>query len=286
VLAILLALAAAAGWGTADFLAGTAARRDGSVLRVTVAVYAAGTLVMLALCLASWQHRDKVALSPVLWGALSGVGSGTGALFLVAGFRRAPFSVAGPLSALVGAALPALAGVALGERPAGMAWAGIALAFPALALVSASSGGRGQRGGLAGVTLGIAAGIGCGISLAALAKTTAAAGLWPLLAMQAAALLVTLAVAALSGNLHRPGPRSRLLSGASGITSALAAVWYLAAVHAGMLTVVAVVTSLFPAATIILARACDRERLGLMRLAGLLVAAVSVSLIAASGVAG
>lgn len=282
-LAVLLALAAAAGWGTSDFLAGTAARRDGSVLRVTVAVYAAGTVAMLALCLCPWLHHGRAAAGSILWGAISGAGSGGGALFLIAGFRRAPFSVAGPLSALVGAGLPVVAGVALGERPAGMAWAGVALAFPAIALISASSGGRGQRGGLAGVVLGLAAGVGCGVSLAALAKTTASAGLWPLLAMQAAALAVTLAVAALSGGLHWPRPRTRLPSAASGITSALAAAWYLAAAHAGMLTVVAVVTSLFPAGTIILARAYEREKLGPMRLAGLLAAAVCVGLIAASG---
>ena len=283
---MLLALSAAAGWGTADFLAGTAARRDGSVLRVTVTVYAAGTLVMLALCLCSWQHHDEISGAAMLWGAISGIGSGAGALFLVAGFRRAPFSVAAPLSALIGAGLPVVAGVALGERPAGMAWAGVALAFPAIALVSASSGRRGERGGTAGIALGLAAGIGCGISLAALAKTNPAEGLWPLLFMQAAALMVTLAVAVLSGNLGWPSARSRVLSGASGITSALSAVWYLAAVHAGLLTVVAVVTSLFPAATVTLAWACERERLGRMRLAGLLVAAVSISLIAASGTTG
>ena len=104
--------------------------------------------------------------------------------------------------------------------------------------------------------------------------------------MQAAALMVTSAVAVLSGNLGWPTARSRVFSGASGITSALSAVWYLAAVHAGLLTVVAVVTSLFPAATVTLAWACERERLGPMRLAGLLVAAVSISLIAASGTTG
>ena len=110
--------------------------------------------------------------SAVMWGALSGVGCGAGALFLAEGFRRGEFSVAGPVSAVIGAGGAALAGLALGERLAGGAWTGIILALPAIALVSASVGPRPHRG-LAGAGMGIMAGIGCAVSYIGLAQAKA-----------------------------------------------------------------------------------------------------------------
>jgi drug/metabolite transporter (DMT)-like permease len=289
-------LVSAFGYGTADFLAGMAARRA-SVIQITLLVYAVGVATMLAVL--PWLHNGTPSLGALAWGTASGCGCGAGALFLAAGFRRAPFSIAGPLSAVIGAGLSVIAGVALGERPASIAWAGVLLALPAVMVVSVSAGPgepttnvrqprhasarRRRHAGLAGVSFGIPAGIGCAISLTGLAQASPAAGVWPVLAVQVAALLTTGAVAVVTGDLRLAARGSRRPSAASGVIGAAAAIFYLLAAHAGMLAVAAVVTSLFPAVTVGLAAAVARERLGLVRLAGLALTVASVSLIALGG---
>jgi drug/metabolite transporter (DMT)-like permease len=291
-----LGLISAFGYGSADFLAGMAARRA-SVIQITLLVYAVGVATMLAIL--PFLHDGTPSLGSLAWGAASGSGCGAGALFLAAGFRRAPFSIAGPLSAVIGAGLSVVAGLVLGERPASIAWAGLLLALPAILVVSASGGQagpaenvgqprharatRGSRAGLAGVSFGIPAGIGCAISLTGLAQASPAAGVWPVLAVQVAALVTTGAVAVVTGDLRLAARGSRRPSAASGVIGAGAAIFYLLAAHAGMLAIAAVVTSLFPVVTVGLAAVIARERLGLVRLVGLALTVGSLSLIALGG---
>jgi drug/metabolite transporter (DMT)-like permease len=274
-LAIGLALISAAAYGSADFLVGLAARRS-SAAQANLAVYAAGTLALAACAPFS---RSAPTGGSLAWGAIAGAGCGGGAMFLAAGFRRAEFGVAGPLSAVIGAALAAIAGIWTGNRPGAWAWAGLLLALPAIAVVSAGSAPVGARR-FAGVGCGAAAGVGCAVSLAGLGE--AGAGIWPVLAAQASALATTAAAAAVTGDLKLPRPAMRL-SVSSGVIGAAAAVVYVDAVHAGMLAIAAVVTSLFPCFTVGLARALESERLGAARLAGLALTLASVSLIAVNG---
>ena len=284
-LVIVLALISATGYGTADFLAGYATRRDKSAIRVTLLVYTAGTLVMLAAAVPSLIAGASPPGCSIAWGALSGVGCGAGALFLAEGFRRSEFSVAAPLGAVIGAGGAALAGVALGEHLAGRAWAGILLALPAIFLVSASVGARPQRGP-SGAGLGVIAGLGCAVSYIGLAQAKMG-GVWALLAVQVACLAVTTAVAAATGQFDWPrAGAGRWPSASSGVVGAIAAAAYLAAARAGTLAVAAVITALFPVATIALAAAIERERIGYVRLAGLMLAGASVSLIAVSDTTG
>jgi drug/metabolite transporter (DMT)-like permease len=280
-----LALISATGYGTSDFLVGLAARRANAI-RANLLVYSTGTFVVTILACLRWTHSAPEP-APIAWGALSGCGLGAGAMLLTAGFRRSPFSIAAPLSAVIGAAGAAVAGVALGNRPGGYTWAGIIVALPAIAAVSASSAPRGARrpGRLTGAGLGVAAGVGCAVSYIGLGQVSAAAGLWPVLAVQVGALITTVFVAAVTGDLAFPSAGERL-SISSGAIGATAAIFYLAAVHAGMLAVAAVVTSLFPVVTIGLARIFEDERLGFGRLAGLVLSVAAVCLIAAGGLRG
>jgi len=279
-LAVGLALISAAAYGSADFLVGLAARRS-SAIQANLVVYAAGTLA-LAVC--APFSRSAPTGGSLAWGGIAGAGCGAGAVFLAAGFRRAQFGVAGPLSAVIGAALAAIAGIWAGNRPGAWAWAGLLLALPAIAVVSAGPAPAGARGAcrFAGVGCGAAAGVGCAVSLVALGEAGAAAGIWPALAAQASALVTIAGAAAMTGDLKLPRPGIRL-SGASGMIGAVAAVVYVDAVHHGMLAIVAVVTSLFPVFTVGLARALESERLGAARLAGLALTLASVSLIGVHG---
>jgi len=133
-LAVLLALAAAAGYGGSDFAAGLATRQA-SVVRVTVLteVSAAGLL----LCVIPFVSSQAPSLTSVLWGTCAGASGVAGAMALYLGFRHAAFSVASSVSAVGTAVFSVLAGLALGERPTALSLAGISLAVPAIVGVSA-----------------------------------------------------------------------------------------------------------------------------------------------------
>lgn len=123
----LLALASALAYGIADYAGGLLSRRThfGTVAFL-------GQVGGLAFALAAAPFMPAhVGLDGLVWGALSGIGTGVGMLFLYRGISRGAMSVVVPVSAVGGVALPVLVGVALlGDRPSVLAWAGIAVAVP------------------------------------------------------------------------------------------------------------------------------------------------------------
>jgi len=146
-LAILLALASAAGYGGSDYAGGLAARR-GSLVRITILAQAVSAALMI--CILPLAGLPDPSPGGLAWGAVAGVGEGLGALALFAGYRDAEFSVTGPLSAVGSAGFSVLAGLLLGDRPGPLAMIGIGLALPAIVGVSASPGsarpGHGRPG--------------------------------------------------------------------------------------------------------------------------------------------
>jgi drug/metabolite transporter (DMT)-like permease len=279
VMGIVLGLAAALLYGGSDFGGGLAARRFGS-LRVTVVGSAAATaLAWIVLILVGGPGPSFRA---VAWGLASGLAGGIGTLVLYRGLARGQMSVVGPLSAVGAAVVPVLAGVALGERPSLLAIGGVLVALPAIVLVAASGSVRGKLGGKLGGGLfdGLVAGLAFGILFIGLAQAGRNAGLWPVASEQTGALLIALAVAVKSrqplripvGALGLP-----LLVGASGMAATLA---YFYATHFAMLAVAAVLVSLYPGVTVLLARVILHERFTPAQRAGLGLAALAIAAIA------
>jgi drug/metabolite transporter (DMT)-like permease len=285
VLAVLLALASAVGYGGSDYSAGLAARRT-SVIRITILAEAA-SVALLALVL-PWAGLRAPSLSSLAWGAAGGVAGAIGALALYVGFRHAAFSVAGPLSAVGAAGFSALAGLLLGERPSGLALTGIALALPAIVGVSVSPAGAEHRPAAAGrhaqgVIWGLVAGACFAVLFIGLNRAGSGGGLWPVAAAQGAALIGVSCIGAVTRDLHLPAAGARWLAVLTGVSGGAGTILYFLATHAGLLAVTAVLTSLYPAVTIVLARLLLGERLTAVRLAGLCLAAASVGLIAVGG---
>jgi drug/metabolite transporter (DMT)-like permease len=277
-LAVLLALASAAGYGGSDYAGGLAARR-GSVIRITILAQAvSAALMILILPLAG---RPTPSPGGLAWGAAAGVGEAIGALALYAGFRNAAFSVAGPLSAVGSAGFSVLAGLLLGEHPGMLAILGIGLALPAIVGVSVSPGSA--RPGRAGVIWGLLAGASFALLFIALDRAGSGSGPWPLVASQFTALVVVVCLGAATGEARLPARHAAGLAALTGAIGAAGEGLYFYATHAGLLAVTAVLTSLYPAVTIVLARLFQGERLTVTRLAGLCLAAASVGLIAAAG---
>jgi drug/metabolite transporter (DMT)-like permease len=275
IMGILLALAAAVLYGSSDFGGGLASRRLGSL---RVSVVGSGAATVLAWATLILVGGPGPSLRAVAWGLASGLAGGAGTLVLYRGLARGQMSVVGPLSAVGAAVVPVAAGVALGERPSLLSVAGVLVALPAIVLVAASGSVRGKLG--AGLLDGLAAGLAFGILFIGLAQAGQHAGLWPVASEQTGALLITLAVAVKTREPLRLPLRAAglpVLVGASGMAATLA---YFYATHFSMLAIAAVLVSLYPGVTVLLARTLLHERFTPAQRAGLGLCALAIAAIA------
>ncbi len=276
VAAILLALASSLGYGASDFAGGLAAR-GAHVLRVVAVAAPAGLVVSLAMLPLGGSIWTP---SAVAWGGGSGVASAAAFALLYRTLALGPMSILSPLTAVISGIIPVLVGLAEGERLGGLAWVGLVAALVAIVLVSGGPAGPSGRASRRALVLATGAGVAVAGQLICLHQAPSDSGLAPLVAGGAvsSALLVTLA-AARRRQLGAARPRLRLAVG-SGALSALANLAFLVAVRTGDLSIVAVITALYPAGTVLLARIVLGERLHRVQLAGLAVAAGAVSLLA------
>src|SRR5262249_11955152 len=134
-----------------------------------------------------------------------------------------------------------------------------------------------------GVGLGLAAGAGFGMFFIGLNEAGSVNELWPIVISQLAAMVTVTCVAAATRALRLPPPGARRLSVITGAIGAAGTTMFFLSTHHGLLAVTAVITALYPAVTIVLARVASGERLTGLRIIGLGLAAASVALIAAGG---
>jgi drug/metabolite transporter (DMT)-like permease len=295
-LAVVLALVSAIGYGSSDFAAGLASR-SAPVIQITLlASVVSGVIVAAALPFAASPGPSGAALA---WGFAAGLGGTLGAFALYLGFRYAAFSVAGPLSAVASAGFSVLAGLLYGERPTTMALTGIVLALPAIVGVSVSAGAEEEETAdeadeepretaatgrqAAGVVYGLLAGACFALLFIGLDQAGSDSGLWPVAAAAVGELAAALVAAVAVRSFTLCGGRARLLAAIAGAGGAGGTILFFLATHHGFLAVTAVLTSLYPAVTIVLARTVLGERLTALRLGGLALAGACVGLIAAGG---
>ena len=274
---ILLGLLAALSYGSSDFAAGLASRRlsAGPVTGVTQALGVLTTAAAVVLFPGAGPHPAALE-----WGALSGIGSALGTLSLYHGLAVARMTVVATLSAVLTAAIPVIAGVALGNQLHLTSAAGIVLALPAIALVSWQRGSADPHGGRSGAVYGILAGLGFAMLFIALDQAHTRSGAWPLLPGQIVSL-VLIAPFAYRGLRHtaRPTTATAALTIGAGVLSATANLLFLAATGHGELAIVAVLTALYPAITVLFARMFLAERWSRLQGAGLVLAAVAITLV-------
>jgi drug/metabolite transporter (DMT)-like permease len=273
---LLLALASSLAYGSADFLGGVAAR-GAHVLRVVVIAAPVSLLVELLLWPAAGAAFSGGA---VAWGAASGIASAAAFALLYRTLAIGPMSVLSPVTALVSAALPVAVGLIQGEQLGAIAVAGMALALVAVVVVSGGTDTGGLRPSRTALALAVGAGAAIALQLVCLHQAPDDSGVAPLLVGRAVSSAVVLGAAgALRSRLGTARPSLAAAAGAGALDS-LANFAFLLAVRDGDLAVVAVITALYPAGTVLLARALLAERIGTTQLAGLGLAAAAVSLLA------
>lgn len=273
---IVLALAAAGLVGSGDFFGGLASRR-GRVFAVALWVHliGVGALILVAPLLGGTPGQ-----ADWLWGALAGGAAGLGIISLYHGFARGRIGVVAPVSAISAAALPLLFGFVTGERPRFLEWLGLLVGLVAIGLVSTGHEADASGPILGGVLYGVGAGLGFAVLYIALAQTSPESGIWPLLPARIAGSMVVALVALFLGRKLVPVKASWRPVVATGILSILGNFAFILATREGLLSIVAVLTSLYPAATVLLARLVLHERLSRVQLAGFALAIAAVTLIA------
>ncbi|MEU9132623.1 EamA family transporter [Kitasatospora sp. NPDC048540] len=275
--ALLLALASSLAYGCADFLGGLGARRA-HVLRTVMVAAPASLAVELLLWPLLGAHWSGAAVG---WGAASGAASAAAFVLLYRTLAIGPMSVLSPVTALVSAVLPVGLGLVQGERLGAAAAAGIPLALAAVVLVSAGPGTGGRsRPSRTALLLAVGAGTAIAVQLICLHQAPSDSGLAPLITGRAVSSAVTLVAGAAMWRRLGPERPGLWLSAGSGVLDSLANLAFLLAVRSGDLAVVAVITALYPASTVLLARTVLGERIHRSQLAGLAVAAVAVGLLA------
>ena len=274
---VVFALVSAMLYGVSDFAGGLASRRT-SVWPIGLLACVGAFLGSIVIAVA---EPGDPSTGDVAWGLLAGLGSGSGTAFLYRGLASGRMGVVAPVSAVGAVLLPLLVGVLAGERPAAIAWAGIVVALPAIWLVSREEGpadGAGDEGGRPGAGLldGVLAGIGFGLLFAALGQVPDSAGYWPLVANQTTSVLSLALIAIVVGGDVIPRRRAEAWGLVPGVLATLAVLFFILATHEGLLSLAAVITSLYPAFTVLLAIVVLRERVHRAQALGLGLCAVTV----------
>jgi drug/metabolite transporter (DMT)-like permease len=276
---VAIALCAAAIYGAADFFGGLAARRTAAAAVVVLSQVAG--LVVLAL---AWiVLPGHFYASDIAWGIGAGIAGGIGIAALYAALAIGRMGVVSPITAVVGASVPVAVGLALGQRPPAVALAGIVLAFVAVALVSANAETSRISLREPGLALALFSGAGIGILYVCLARGHADGGLALLLTTRLTSLAMLVAYALARRESLRPASGASATIVVAGVLDMSANVLYVLATRHGSLAIVAVLTSLYPASTVLLARIVLKERVERIQWLGVGCAACGVALMSAAG---
>jgi drug/metabolite transporter (DMT)-like permease len=272
---IALALSSAIVFGAGDFCGGAASRRSGST-GVLVLSLPAGLVLLLTVALAFGDGSSGTAIT---WGVASGLAGGGALLVFYRALAQGPMSVVAPVSGLMAAVVPAVVGVAKGDHLSATAVAGMVLCLVAICFVSIEPNRQQARAGLRGPLLAVLAGTGFG-AFFVLIQQGDDGTLWPLVASKAVGVVIVVIVALATRS--RPPLRDRVTAGVAvlaGSLDMLGNALYVLATRAGMLSIAGVLSSLYPASTVLLARLVYGERLRPIQRVGLVVAVAGVGLV-------
>lgn len=284
-MSIILALLAALGFGAADFIAGLTSRKlDFRIVTCIVQGLGLVAAILAVLLFPGDGLSDQV----LFWGAIAGLGTGAAGLLLFHGLSVARMSAVATLSALTGSVLPVLFGIAQGDSISVLSAIGIILALPAIALVSWQPGleeeEHTEAPGVAsgnGALWGLLAGIAIALFYIAFEKTGNEAGAWPGAVNQGVALIIVAPLALYVLVTRRPRLVRPVINLAllAGVTLGLTTLALLAAFSGGELAIVAVLSSLYPGVTTLLARFVLHEHWVRTQQLGLVAALVAVVLV-------
>lgn len=290
-IAVVLAALSGLSYGSADFAGAIASQRNKATLVTVVGQFVS----LLALLVAVIVWVDGTATTAdYLWGAVGGLGAALGLVMFYKALAQGPMATAASLTALWGAGIPVVTGLALGDVPGWVQLLGIAIAVPAAVLVSVgglsletlatNTTPRERVAGLADAAntkaLAIIAGGGFGLFFVALSRTSEDAGLYPLVGARVASILALVIVITIQKDWEPIDTRALPAIVLTGVLDFAANAFYLTALKYGSFTWVAAISSLYPVSTVLLARVVLHERLARLQLVGLMMAGMALTFVA------
>ena len=283
--AVIFGLAASLFWGSGDFSGGLASRRA-NASSVVIAAYAIGFVLLVALALI-WKESFP-SLLDMVWGGLAGLAGAIGLISFYSALSIGRMGIAAPISALLTASLPVLFSAFTEGIPSLLQLGGFVLALLAIGLISRPERSNGRP---AGIGLALLAGCGFGCFFILISRVNHTAIFWPLAVARFTSVSLLLGIAWIRRvpiyRARQPVPKMlpkmtvAPLVLLAGVLDAIGNAFFVLATHAGRLDVAAVLSSLYPAATVLLAALVLRERVTRIQAVGILIALVAVPLISA-----
>lgn len=286
VLAVFVGVAAALVFGSADFAGGMAAKRI-SAVRVTAIGGLAG---LIALALALPLVPSAWSMNAVLLGGITGLTGSVAVVLLYGCLAIGPMSILSPLTAVISAVVPVLAGVIRGERLNSLGYVAIGVALVAVVFVGFVPERGAVRPSLKALAMAVGSGTLIGVFLILIDLTPTDSGLVPLVVSRAVNALVmfsAIGIGLLWARRRGAAPPTTggwkpgiLLAIVAGVIDATANAMLLYGLRLGELTIQSVLTALYPAGTILLAAAVLRERIAPVQVVGLLLALAAAAMLA------
>ena len=277
---ILLAAAAALVYGVGDYCGGRASRKMDSL--VVTCIGQVFSLVLLGIFLVILGDPAP-GLHDWLWGAAGGIGGFVGLSLFYYALAKGSMTVVAPLAAVVSAVLPVGAGLLLGDRPSLIAYIGIVVAVAGIALVTGAVGTAHAPTKLAIVGVATLAGCGFGWMFVCLDRTSEDSGMWPLLAARIASISIAATIIFVRhmarDRADKPAIRVTSIALWAGLFDMGANVLFVFANRHGMLSLVSVITALYPVSTIVLALRLDHEKANRSQFIGMACAGLALAFV-------
>lgn len=272
---VIFGISSAMIWGAADFCGGLATRRS-DVFGVLFVSSLIGSL-LLVVPLLIWQEPFP-GITDLLWGSAGGACGIIGITAFYIGLAKGRMGVVAPVAAVITAILPVVAGVFLEGLPQAIKYAGFALGLLSIWLISRSSGSSAIT--LNKLGLPIVAGLCFGAFFIFLDQAADTALIWPLIGSRVTSISMLVLVSLVMRKRLLP-PKDKIpLIMLAGVLDTGGNLFYMLAARAGRLDIAAVLSSLYPAATVILARMILKELIDRWQMIGILAAMGAVVLIA------
>jgi len=270
---IVFGLSSAACWGAADFCGGLATKRT-QVYRVIISSQAVSLILLLVLAFAT--REAPLPIDRLLLGYVAGIFGAIGLIALYRSLADSHMGVAAPVSAVVAAAVPVIFGVFLEGFPGTPQIIGFGLAFIAVWLISRTSHAKVHWSDLG---LPFIAGLSFGIFFVIIGSVGESTVWWPLIAARFGSLSMLLGLTLIKRQAQVVERPLIALAVIIGVLEVGGNACYILARQAGRLDVAAVLASLYPAGTVLLARFVLKEHVGRSQLAGIAAALAAIVLI-------
>lgn len=266
-------LATSAAWGSSNFLGGYASRRASPILLSAISHLSALTCLLVA---ARTLHTPLLSRHALIWGVLAGLVGGVALAILYGSLSTGRMGLASPVVALLSVGIPTIATIMREGSPGGLRLIGFALAILGTSLIGRTKDKTEKK------TLGMAVLAGCGFAAYSLAIKKAGSGspLWIDGASRLTALFLTAGITLYTGKLRDLHPRAGAWAAIAGLLDVTGSVAFVRASQLGRLDMVVVLSSLYPAVTVLLAISLLEERLTFLKALGVCTALMAIPLIA------